>query len=152
VEYIWFMLAEKVRRPAIIAGNKITRYPERASPPGVTNKCTVTNHVPKKGMGEGQGNSQWIMLGPSKNLIWGHKTTGKVFASFNMKKACNMHCGKGQVRTQGLGYQAERYDYCATRPVIENVGKYLNSNCWVSFLKPMSIQAIVQPMNCFFWY
>jgi hypothetical protein len=28
-----------------------------------------------------------------------------------------MLCGKGRVRTQDLGYQAERYDHCATRPV-----------------------------------
>jgi hypothetical protein len=34
-----------------------------------------------------------------------------------MKKVCNMLCGKGWVRTQDLGYQAERYDHCATRPV-----------------------------------
>jgi hypothetical protein len=32
----------------------------------------------------------------------------KDLASFNMKKACNMLCGKGRVRTQDLGYQAER--------------------------------------------
>ncbi len=30
-----------------------------------------------------------------------------------------MLCGKGRVRTQDLGYQAERYDHCATRPVDE---------------------------------
>ncbi len=28
-----------------------------------------------------------------------------------------MLCGNGRVRTQDLGYQAERYDHCATRPV-----------------------------------
>ncbi len=33
----------------------------------------------------------------------------KVLAPFNVKKACNMLCGKGLVRTQDLGYQAERY-------------------------------------------
>jgi hypothetical protein len=39
-------------------------------------------------------------------------------ASFNnYEEACTMLCGKGQVRTQDLGYQAERYDHCATRPV-----------------------------------
>jgi hypothetical protein len=37
--------------------------------------------------------------------------------AFNMKKACNRLCGKGRVRTQDLGYQAERYDHCATRPL-----------------------------------
>jgi hypothetical protein len=40
----------------------------------------------------------------------------KVIASFIMimKKTCNMLCGKGRVRTQDLGYHAERYDHCAT--------------------------------------
>jgi hypothetical protein len=28
-----------------------------------------------------------------------------------------MLCGKGRVQTQDLGYQAERHDQCATRPV-----------------------------------
>jgi hypothetical protein len=28
-----------------------------------------------------------------------------------------MLCGQGRVRTQDLGYQAEHYDHCATRPV-----------------------------------
>jgi hypothetical protein len=41
----------------------------------------------------------------------------KVLASFNMKKACNVLFGTDRVRTQDLGYQAERYDHCATRPV-----------------------------------
>jgi hypothetical protein len=44
----------------------------------------------------------------------------KVLASFNMKKACNMLCGKGQVRTQNLGYQAERYDNCAASQVVND--------------------------------
>jgi hypothetical protein len=42
----------------------------------------------------------------------------KFLASFNnYEEACTMLCGKGRVRTQDLGYQAERYDHCATRPV-----------------------------------
>ncbi len=42
----------------------------------------------------------------------------KFLASFNnYEEACTMLCGKGRVRTQDLGYQAERYDHCTTRPV-----------------------------------
>ncbi len=41
--------------------------------------------------------------------------------STTMKKACNMLCGKGRVRTQDLGYQVERCDHCATRPVVISV-------------------------------
>jgi hypothetical protein len=39
-----------------------------------------------------------------------------------------MLCGKGRVRTQDLGYQAERYDHCATRPVYISV--YAEYNFW----------------------
>jgi hypothetical protein len=41
----------------------------------------------------------------------------KVLFIFITKKAYNMLCGKGRVRTQDLGYQAERYDHCTTRQV-----------------------------------
>ncbi len=41
----------------------------------------------------------------------------KVLASINMKNVCNMLCGKGWVRTQDLGHQAERCAHCAARQV-----------------------------------
>ena len=51
-------------------------------------------------------------------LGFGKTSKNKVLASFNnCEAACNMLCGKGRVRTQDLGYQAERYDHYATRPV-----------------------------------
>ncbi len=60
------------------------------------------------------GFRQCVLMGPTAS-----PKKRKVLASFNMKKACDMLCGKGQVRTQNLEYQAERHDYsgCATRPV-----------------------------------
>jgi hypothetical protein len=38
-----------------------------------------------------------------------------------------MLCGKDRVRTQDLGYQAERYDHCATRPG-QKIVVYFSSN------------------------
>jgi hypothetical protein len=37
-----------------------------------------------------------------------------------------MLCEKGLVRTQDLGYQAERYDHCSTRPVSQGLWSNLN--------------------------
>jgi hypothetical protein len=59
-----------------------------------------------------------------ETLISGKIEKRKVLASFNLKKTCNMFCGEGRVRTQDLGYQAERYDHCTARQV-EKVEKFL---------------------------
>ncbi len=39
-----------------------------------------------------------------------------------------MLCGKGLVRTQDLGYQAERYAHCATRLVKPDVFHVADTN------------------------
>jgi hypothetical protein len=39
-----------------------------------------------------------------------------------------MLCGKGRVRTQDLGYQAERYVHCATRQVVYRIIHSIQTN------------------------
>ena len=62
-----------------------------------------------------------------KRKSWLHSTT--------FKKACTMLCGKGRVRTQDIGYRAERYDHCTTRPVNPPCQEG-GMSCWVLFSGP----------------
>jgi hypothetical protein len=60
-------------------------------------------------------------------------TIKKFLASFNnYEEACTMLCGKGRVRTQDLGYQAERYEHCTARPVTMTI-KYNDSELEITY-------------------